>query len=280
MFAVAVAALGFSSCSETWDDNPVIKTHEGEVKADFLNKPVMQDQSIMLSRENEDGTFHLTCSQPDFGYAAVATYKVQCSLTEDFANYEELAGEFYECDNINPKNADVAAALEKLSGVQTEADLPLPYQTLYMRLRTYIAQDEANTQFLSNVVSFKGVAVDYLAIWVSGIPMNIYLRGGMNEWGATEGSEWQFVTGPDENTWVTPNPVTIAAGTEFKIADSSWGPLNVGAGDAGGDVTPDTPIVISGGDNPGNLKMTADFYGIAHLSLEKGVYTLTMASTK
>lgn len=280
MFAVAVAALGFSSCSETWDDNPVIKTHEGEVKADFLNKPVMQDQPIMLTRENGDGTFHLTCSQPDFGYAAVATYKVQCSLTEDFANYEELAPEFYECDQIDPKNADVAAALEKLSDVKTEADLPLPYQTLYMRLRAYVAQDEANTQFLSNVVSFKGVAVDYLAIWVSGVPVNIYLRGGMNEWGATEGSEWQLVTGPDENTWVTPNPVTIAKGTEFKVADSSWGPLNAGAGAAGGDVKPDTPLVIDAGDNPGNLTMTEDFYGIAHLSLEKGVYTLTMASTK
>lgn len=51
MFAVAVAALGFSSCSETWDDNPVLKTHEGEEKADFLNQPQMADQVIMLTSE-------------------------------------------------------------------------------------------------------------------------------------------------------------------------------------------------------------------------------------
>lgn len=279
MFAVAVAALGFSSCSETWDDNPVLKTHEGEQKADFLNQPQMQDQVIMLNNDNKEGTFHLTCSQPDFGYAAVANYRVQCSLTEDFAVFEEINQDFYNCAEINPLNADVAAAIEKLSGVQTEADLPLPYQKLYMRLRAYVAQDEEGTQFLSNVVSFKGVAVDYLAIWVSGVPVNIYLRGGFpdaSDWGAVP--QYQFVTGPEENTWVT-NTITIPAGTEFKVADSSWGPLNAGAGSAGSNVVPNTPLVIDNGDNPGNLMMTEEFTGIAHLSLVKGVYTLTMATT-
>lgn len=279
MFAVAVAALGFSSCSETWDDNPVLKTHEGEQKADFLNQPQMQDQVIMLNNDNKEGNFHLTCSQPDFGYAAVANYRVQCSLTEDFAVFEEINQDFYNCAEINPLNADVAAAIEKLSGVQTEADLPLPYQKLYMRLRAYVAQDEEGTQFLSNVVSFKGVAVDYLAIWVSGVPVNIYLRGGfpdVSDWGAVP--QYQFVTGPEENTWVT-NTITIPAGTEFKVADSSWGPLNAGAGSAGANVVPNTPLVIDNGDNPGNLMMTEEFTGIAHLSLVKGVYTLTMATT-
>lgn len=279
MFAVAVAALGFSSCSETWDDNPVLKTHEGEQKADFLNQPQMQDQVIMLNNDNKEGTFHLTCSQPDFGYAAVANYRVQCSLTEDFAVFEEINQDFYNCAEINPLNADVAAAIEKLSGVQTEADLPLPYQKLYMRLRAYVAQDEEGTQFLSNVVSFKGVAVDYLAIWVSGVPVNIYLRGGFpdaSDWGAVP--QYQFVTGPEENTWVT-NTITIPAGTEFKVADSSWDPLNAGAGSAGSNVVPNTPLVIDNGDNPGNLMMTEEFTGIAHLSLVKGVYTLTMATT-
>lgn len=281
MFAVAVAALGFSSCSETWDDNPVINTHEGEEKADFLNNPQMQDQVIMLTDDNKDGTFHLTCSQPDFGYAAVATYRVQCSLTADFSKFEEISQDFYDCSQINPLNADVAAALEKLAGVKTEADLPLPYQPLYMRLRAYVAQDEANTQFISNVVSFKGVSADYLAIWVSGVPINMYLRGGFPEasdWGAIE--QYQFVTGPEENTWVT-QTITIAAGTEFKVADSSWGSCNWGGpeGSTSG-INVDEPFTLNTGNNPGNLKMAEDFTGIAHVKLEKGVYTLIMASTK
>ena len=177
MFAVAVAALGFSSCSETWDDNPVIKTHEGVQQADFLNEPVMKDQVIMLTDQNREGVFHMTCSQPDFGYAAVGTYKVQISLTEDFKTYEEVSQDFYDCGAINVLNGDVASILEKLSGVKTEDDLPLPYQPVYMRLRAYVAQDEAQTTFISNVVKFKGVSADYLAIWVSDVPIDMYLRG-------------------------------------------------------------------------------------------------------
>lgn len=279
IFAVAVAALGFSSCTETWDDNPVMNTHEGEKTASFLNNPELQDQVIMLTDDNKDGTFHLTCSQPDYGYSAVVTYRVQCSLTEDFNKFEEIDADFYNCAEINPLNADVAAALEKLSGVQTDADLPLPYQKLYMRLRAFISRDEENTQYLSNVVSFKGVSANYLAIWVSGVPVNIYLRGGFPEasdWGAI--AQYQFVTGPEENTWVT-GTIDIPAGTEFKVADDSWGALNAGAGTAGDVVTPDVPLVIDNGDNPGNLHVDVAFHGYAHLSLVKGVYTLTLATT-
>lgn len=278
MFAVAVAALGFSSCNETWDDNPVLKTHEGQEKADFLNKPVMQDQMIMLTNDNKQGTFHLTCSQPDFGYAAVGTYKVQLSLTEDFNKFEEITQAFYDCSQINPVNGDVAAALEKLSGVQTDADLPLPYQKLFVRLRAYIAQDEANTQFLSNVVSYKGVSADYLAIWVAGVPVNLYMRGGMNEWGATPGSEWQFVTGSEENTWVLPN-VTILKDVSIKVSTDSWGQPNLG-GNAGENeasqmIDAGQTYAMTGGDNPGHMRLNADFTGKVVLRLEGGIYYIT-----
>lgn len=272
--AVSSVVLGFSSCGENWDDNPVLKTHEGVQTVNFLNNPVMQDQTIMLTDANKQGTFHLTCSQPDYGYAAIATYKVQCSLTEDFAKYEEIQQDFYNCAQINPVNGDVAAAIEKLSGVKTEADLPLPYQKLYMRLRSYVAQSEENTQYLSNVVSFAGVSADYLAIWVSDVPVDIFLRGGMNNWGndGIEGTEWQFKTGDEENTWVS-SVVTIPAGTEFKVADSSWGSINLGAGDP--TIKPGEAYNLAASD-AGNIKIDVDFTGIAHLRLEKGNYILTL----
>ncbi len=85
--AVAAVALGFSSCKETWDENPVLQGHEGTLTADFLNVPTLKDQPVMITNDNKTGTFHLTCSQPYYGYAAVATYKVQVSLTEDFADF-------------------------------------------------------------------------------------------------------------------------------------------------------------------------------------------------
>ena len=281
MFAVAVAALGFSSCSETWDDNPVIKTHEGVQQADFLNEPVMKDQVIMLTDQNREGVFHMTCSQPDFGYAAVGTYKVQISRTEDFKTYEEVSQDFYDCGAINVLNGDVASILEKLSGVKTEDDLPLPYQPVYMRLRAYVAQDEAQTTFISNVVKFKGVSADYLAIWVSDVPIDMYLRGAFPETGGWEAIEkYQFVTGPTDNTWVT-QTIDIANGTQFKVADSSWGACNWGAGNP--TITPDTNYVLNtdpANGGPGNITMSGNFHGYAMVTLSKGTYTLILVPTE
>lgn len=269
--AVAAAAVvGLGSCSETWDGNPVYEGHKGVLQADILNKPQLQNQYITLSQENMDGNFHLTCSQPDYGYAAVAAYRVQCSLSEDFEKYEEISQAFYDCGQINPLNKDVAMALEKLAGVKTDADLPLPYQTLYMRLRVEIPQTPSNSQYISNVVSFNNVSADYLAIWVSDVPVNIYLRGGMNGWGAP--AEWQFKTGPEENSWVIEN-VTIEAGVDFKVADPEWGALNLGGGDTS-DVVPGAQIALK--DNGSNLKMTEDFTGLIYLHLENGIYYLTL----
>ncbi len=272
IFAIASMALGFASCDETWDDNPVLKTHDGVITSSFLNEPVMQDQSIMLTQTNGTGTFHLTCSQPDFGYAAIATYKVQVSLSPEFTDYREITQAFYDCAQINPVNSDMAAALEYLAGVQTEADLPLPYQPLYIRLRSFIAQDEAHTQYLSNVVKFNSVSADYLAIWVADAPVDIYLRGGMNGWGSEPA--WRFVTGPEEDTWVIKN-VTIPAGTEFKVADPNWGEMNYGSSEK---AAPNEKIALE--YNGGNIVMDADFTGLVQLSLEQGVYYLTFDASK
>lgn len=269
----AGAALMLTGCAETWDGNPILATHEGIKEATFLNEPVMKNMPIMITSETQNGTFHLTCSQPDFGYAAVAFYHVQVSLTSDFTTYEEISQDFTNCAEINPTNSDMAIAIEKLSGVKTEDDLPLPYQEIFVRLRSFLPQSESNTQYISNVVSYKAVSVDYLAVWVSDVPINLYLRGGMNEWGSPEA--FQFVTGPDENTWVSA-VVDIPAGTGYKVADDSWGSMNIGAGDAGGSMTPNVPHSVVNDGGSGNLTMDVDFHGYAHLAFSKGKYTLTM----
>lgn len=280
--AIATAAISLTGCGETWDDNPRLDGHEGVAYADFLNPPVMQNTQVMITSENNTGSLHLTCSQPYYGYAAAATYHVQVSLTKEFTEYKELTQDFYDCSQINPVLSDIASAIETLSGVKTEADLPLPYRPLYVRLRSWISQSPDNTEYLSNVVAFNAVACDYLAIWVAGQPANLYLRGGMNEWGASE--EYQFYTADEEYSWAT-NIVTIPNGTEFKVADSSWAPINLGwgtngAGDDTGDITPDEIYHLTWSENPGNLTMKGDFTGQAVLRLEKGNYTLVLDSTK
>lgn len=61
-------------------------------------------------------------------------------------------------------------------------------------------------------------------------PAVIYLRGGMNEWGAPE--LWQMETTDEKTYWFDCQGETmIPAGTEFKIADADWGKINYSAGD-------------------------------------------------
>lgn len=272
-----LAMLAFGSCKENWDDSPVLNGHEGTITANFLNKPAMQDQYLMLSTDNQEGYLHLTCSQPDFGYAAIATYKVQVSLNEAFPEdeYVEISQAFYDCAEINPLNKDVAAAIEKCAGIEDESQLPLDYTRVYVRLRAYIEQSPDNTQYLSNVVYFEHIGVDYFARWIAGKEMDMYLRGSFDEgWNALP--EYQFVTGEEENTYVITHEVTLTAGTEFKVADAAWGPLNLGAGDDGNVVKINTPYTLAGGDNPGNLTITEDFTGTVHLTEKAGTYTLIL----
>lgn len=292
--AAAGVMLGFSSCSETWDDNPVLTTHgNGVVKtANFLNTPALQDQLVEFTAANADNNIQLTCSQPDYGYAAVATYKVQCCLKENFieddpktedvneCNYVEITQSFYDCANINPVNKDVAGALEKLNGVRSEDDLPLTDQKLYFRLRAYVEQSAEDTQYVSNVVCLNHVSADFLAIWVSDVPVNIYIRGGVDDWSADP--DWQFVTGDEENTWILKDK-DVPANVSIKVADAAWGPLNLG-GNAG--ENDDSQMVEAGqryamtaGDNPGHMRLTEDFHGDIILALEAGIYYITFEPT-
>lgn len=274
--------LGFSSCNETWDDNPVLKTFDGVQTANFLNEPQMKSAPVMMTEGNKTKNLNLTCSQPDFGYAAAAAYQVQLSLTEDFTEYQEIRQQFYDCALINPLYSDVAAALEYLSGVRSEADLPLAYQKVYVRLKAFVPQDPDHTTFLSNVVSYDAISANYLAIWVSDVPVNIWVRGGMNGWGggpfdpnATKAAEWQFVTGEEQDTWVYKN-ISIEKGTEFKVADAEWNNINLGAADEVTAVTPGTLFTCELGGGSKNLTVAEDFKGNITLSLSNGVYYLML----
>lgn len=282
LFAAITVALGFSSCSETWEDNPVLNTFDGVKTANFLNEPQMKSAPVMITSGNNTKNLNLTCSQPDFGYAAAAAYQVQLSLTEDFANYQEIRQLFYDCAQINPLYSDVATAVEYLCNVRSEADLPLPYNKVYVRLKAFIPQDPDHTTYLSNVVSYDAISADYLAIWVSDVPVNIWVRGGMNGWnpgsfvpGAETAAQWQFVTGPTQDTWVYKN-ITIAANEQFKVADDAWGAINLGA--PGDDepvaVEPGKSFECKGGGK--NLTVAADFTGDITLSLNNGVYYLML----
>lgn len=89
LFAMLVAVISLNSCKE--DTYPRFDT-----PTEFeLNTPALAEEYYELTPE---GTVNLTWSQPDYGYAAAATYAVQVSLTEDFAAFKELGSTYQLCD--------------------------------------------------------------------------------------------------------------------------------------------------------------------------------------
>jgi len=280
MFATVAAAMAFTSCETSHDDNPVLPSFKEIPVADYLNAPVMQDQYITLTEDDATGVLPLACSQPkEYGYAASVRYYPQVSLTKEFTDFRQLDGDWScVCADINMTNGNVSEAICDMLGVKSEDDLPKDYFPLYVRLNatvcTDLGVDVPNTTIYSNVVEFKHVRIGYLAIIVPGVPSIYYMRGGMNEWGAPD--EWRFVTTDVKNQWILKD-ITLAAGTEFKVADAKWGPVNMGAGDDN-EIVPGTGYALNAGDNPGNLLIKTDFSGDALLTLKDGVYTLLLTA--
>lgn len=81
---------------------------------------------------------------------------------------------------------------------------------------------------------------------------DIYLRGGMNEWSATE--DWKFVY--TENDTYTLSNVAIEAGVEFKVADADWGAINYGLG---AQIEPNKVVSLFKGGN--NISLTESVEG-------------------
>lgn len=172
LFAMLVAVISLNSCKE--DTYPRYNT-----PTEFeLNTPAMAEEYYELT---EEGTLNLTWSQPDYGYAAAASYKVQVSLTDDFEAFEELSSEYVLCD-AHVSMSEIAEAICVLRGIESEdAYVDEPARSLYVRVRAYINGIEGS-DILSNVIVLKQVK-EYCAIKSPGF---IYLIGNCGGW-----------TGPD-----------------------------------------------------------------------------------
>lgn len=178
--AVAAVALGFSSCEEDTDPK-----YHAPSKYE-LNTPAMQQQYIELA---PGATIRLTSSQPDYGYSAVAQYSAQMSLTEDFAQFEDLTPTNSSLAAFDVKQEDVATALCVLHGLDSEdafnaayPDGQMPFEKIYFRAVCKLDGVEGS-EITSNVVSFDHIK-GYFAIPVPGY---IYLVGAPEGWaGPTE----------------------------------------------------------------------------------------------
>jgi hypothetical protein len=193
--ASVCAVLGMASCSE--DKDPVLQTPTTFV----LNEPAMQDQYIQL---NETDALELVCSQPDYGYSAVAQYSAQMSFDKEFSNPEAIK-DLKAIDATQArflvKQSDVAVAMNELLGIEDEESFLAKYpngmtpEKIYFRAVCQLDGVEGS-RIESNVVSYNNV-VGYFAIPQPGF---IYLVGNMTL-----------------ANWLEPSPANEAALNNYRL---------------------------------------------------------------
>lgn len=168
------AVVGFTSCEE--DRDPVYQAPTKFV----LNTPAMENTDVVLDPK---GVIEFACSQPDYGYAAVTTYSMQMSLTEDFASAYDLTVTPATKALFTVKQSEVATGLCVLRGADSEETYPGDYDgVVYFRATASLSGVEGSA-INSNVVKLNKVK-GYFAIPVPGY---IYLVGSPEGWaGPTE----------------------------------------------------------------------------------------------
>ena len=107
IFLSALAVMGLAACND--DKTPVLNVPDSFT----LNTPPTAEQYYELT---PDGTIELTCSQPDYGFVATATYSVEISLDKETT---------YAVTSNNPNSAaftineaDVAMGMCQLLGIE------------------------------------------------------------------------------------------------------------------------------------------------------------------
>lgn len=191
MLLVSVTAL--TSCSDDRDSNPDIQ----KPTAFTLNTPAMSEQYIQLTAQNK---VNLTWSQPNYGYNAFATYKIQVGVmdngnakwnTEDVVDEngkvtgnkpKYLETSFNVC-NANISGEEIAMALCEIDGVTNEGNyVDKGYREVAMRVvssvNTSVNEEVPNTNIVSNIITFKHMAA-YCAVKS---PAAIYIIGNCSGW--------------------------------------------------------------------------------------------------
>lgn len=189
LFAMLVAVISLNSCKE--DTQPRFTTPTKFV----LNTPALANEYYELT---EDGTVNLSWSQPNYGYAAAASYAVQVALTEDFSAFEECGSTYQTCD-AHVKASEMAEAICVLRGIESEDDyVDEPARPVYVRIRAFIDGIEGS-EIVSNVITLKQVK-EYCAIKSPGC---IYLIGNVGGWTGPDAgnaealADWRLFESPD-----------------------------------------------------------------------------------
>lgn len=264
IFAVGAAVFSLSSCKQNTEPKYQKATEEFT-----LNTPAFASEYFELTPE---GTINLTWSQPDWGFAAAATYVVQISFEQEFHYYENdtpsnmysLPTTFATC-NADVPMKDIAEGMSQLRGITDLRDWTEDEaRTLYVRIEGYIPQVE-NSHIWSNVIKLDNV-LGYAAVRQPG---KIYLVGAPEGWlgpeeaNADHYDEWALVEqNVDEEIYY--GSFTIGAGSDamfrFYTALTGWDDDTWGAPDGNDDDNPVTYDYAGDGTFESTLISTKDSF--------------------
>lgn len=197
--------LLWTGCGDDRDGNPVLQ----EPTEFNLNTPPEANEVYDLKNLS---SFELTCTQPDYGYVAATTYRVQLCLEETFkeadeaaattANYATLSTAFIKPD-LNVDAMEFAMALLDLWKASNEdAELPETPLPVYIRLSAALSNNGMG-QIYSNCIKLPNVLGYNVEPPVS-LPQQMFLVG-------------DFAAGNGWGKWVEMVPVTDTPGKFWSV---------------------------------------------------------------
>jgi len=186
-----LAGLTFFWACESDDEHPVALTPDTFV----LNTPPYISGIYDLKNTK---TIQLTCSQPDYGFTAATTYRVQVATSNSFAEFVTLP-EAFNSAKMEVSASDMAVALVGLLGVTDEADFPTDVFPVYIRLSAELS--DGSRQVLSNIITLPNVK-SYFALEAMTMPENMYLIGNVaGNWSWSAATSMVPVWGADGKFW-------------------------------------------------------------------------------
>jgi len=190
---ICIASL-FTSCKDDNDDNPTIQSPTSFI----VNTPASTDQYIQLSAEN---TVHLTWSQPNYGYNALPTYRIQVGVSQADGSIKwcekdikddtgavighepDYLSTSYTTCSADINGEEVAQAINQADGVTKEEEyVDRGFRKIAFRVRSAIYEAFTTlvpgSEIISEPVYFNSMA-SYKSIKA---PAFIFIIGSLNSW--------------------------------------------------------------------------------------------------
>ena len=202
------------SCDSPKEDNAIYN----EPTSFVLNTPAYADAVYDLKNTS---SLVLTCSQPDYGFAAAVDYTVQISVDGDWESdkvqtLSEVSNSAVITVDANELDVLICQAL----GVASEEEMPTEPIKLYVRVKAEIPPvekgSELNSVIYSNTITLNRV-MPYYALPDMELPTSMYMIGNFCGWDWSTAPKMIAVNGHPELFWVIRY---VKAGEGFKFSST------------------------------------------------------------